>query len=110
MPEQKPLAIVHDYDGLLAALRARRVQLGVTLETVDEVGGFASRYASKLLAPHPAKNMGIMAMGALLGTLGLKLVVVEDDEALGRVRSRLVKAPSAGYRPVNRSKSRPSAI
>jgi len=47
-------------------------------------------YASTLLAPRPRKRIGPMSLGALLGALGLALVVVEDAAALARVRSRLV--------------------
>jgi len=47
-----PLAIVHDYDDLVAAIRARRDELQVTHMTIDDVSGIQPGYASKLLA-HP---------------------------------------------------------
>jgi hypothetical protein len=90
-PLPDPIAIVRDYAGLLAVIRARRAALDVSLETVDEVSGFCSRYCSKLLTDPPMKRMGIMSLGAMLGTLGLALAVIEDPEALARVRDRLIK-------------------
>jgi hypothetical protein len=85
------LAIVHSYSELIAALRARVVELGTTGETVDEVSGLPARYTAKLLAlPVPVKALGPVSMGPLLGTLGLKLIVAEDAEALEKIRHRLV--------------------
>jgi hypothetical protein len=43
-----------------------------------------------LLGQWPSKKIGEISFEALLGAAGLKLVVVEDPEALDRVRSRLI--------------------
>jgi hypothetical protein len=43
--------------------------------------------AGKVLA---IPGIGLMSFGAMLGALGLKLIVAVDDEALARVQSRLV--------------------
>lgn len=91
MSEPKSLATVRDYDGLIAAIRARREELDVSLQTIDEVSGVQSGYAGKLLCNPPMKHLGPMSLGVILGTLGLMLVVVEDPEALARVRGRLVR-------------------
>jgi len=85
------LGTVRDYGDLVAVIRARMIELDVTLATVDHVAGLPANYASKLLAPNPSKRLGIMAFGALLGAIGIKLVAIEDTEALARVRRRLVK-------------------
>lgn len=91
MTEDRRLAVVNDYAGFHAALRARVDELQVTFDTIDEVAGFPSRYTSKLLAPGHTKWIGPMSFDALLGVLGLRLIVVEDVEALARVSARLVK-------------------
>src|ERR1700704_3558888 len=84
------LAIVHSYAELIAALRARVVELGTTGETVDEVSGLPARYTAKLLAlPVPVKALGPVSLAPLLGALGLKLIVAEDTEALEKIRHRL---------------------
>jgi hypothetical protein len=91
------IAVVRDYGELIAALRARVVELGSAGETIDDVAGLPLRYTMKLLAPIPVKALGRTSMGPLLGALGLKLVVVEDTEAFERIRRRLVKAKNAHH-------------
>ncbi len=89
------IAEVRDYQQLISALRARVVELGAAGETLDDVAGLPLRYTMKLLAPMPLKTLGRTSMGPLLGVLGLKLLVVEDTEALERVRRRLTPAKNA---------------
>jgi hypothetical protein len=92
----KPVVVeVTDYAGLMDALRARRDQLAVTHQTIDDVAGLPSGYTGKLFAPHPMKCLGMISLGAILGTLGLKLAILEDDEALKRVKGRLVPRKKA---------------
>jgi hypothetical protein len=90
LPERQ-LARVTDYKQLMDALRARVRELDVTLETIDAVAGFHSNYSGKLLAPTPIRTLGRLSLGALLQSLGLALIVVEDPAALKRVESRLTK-------------------
>ena len=85
------LGTVRDYDDLVAVIRARMIELDVTLATVDHVAGLPTNYASKLLGPNPRKGLGGMSFGAILGAIGIKLVAIEDTDALARVRHRLVK-------------------
>jgi len=87
---EHPLAVVRTTDDLRAILRARFTELGVSLETVDYVAGLPTRYTAKLLGLQPSKSFGPISFEALLGAAGLKLLVLEDAEALDRVRTRLV--------------------
>jgi hypothetical protein len=86
---EHPLAIVRTADDLRAVFRQRVVELNVSLDTVDFVGGLPTRYTAKVLGLHPTRNFGQMSLDALLGALGLMLIVVEDAEALARVQGRL---------------------
>lgn len=95
MEAPKHLATVSDYAGLLAAVRARVVELNITHENLDAVSGIQSGYAGKLLCNPPIRNFGLVSLGLVLGGLGLKLLVVEDEEALARVRSRLAPRRAA---------------
>jgi hypothetical protein len=99
MPDAKPLAIIHGYDDLVAAIRARVAELGVTQATIDDVAGLQSGYAGKLLGPRRIKKLGIVSLGCVLGSLGMKLVAFEDPEALARVRSRLVPRKDKAHKP-----------
>src|SRR5262245_9369487 len=84
------IAEVRTANDLRAMFRARIVSLGITYETVDAIGGLASGHTAKLLAPEPQRRFGPMAIECLLGATGLKLVAVEDGEAMARVKARLV--------------------
>jgi hypothetical protein len=81
---------VRSYDELHWILRARATELQITRETIDAVSGLQSGYSAKLLAPVPIKSLGKTSMGLMLQTLGVVLIAVEDQEALSRLRSRLV--------------------
>lgn len=89
MTTDRIIATVRDYDQLVAALRARVAEFGVSAEVIDDTAGLPVRYTSKLLAPIPIKGIGRVSLGPMLGALGLKLIVVEDTEALARVQARL---------------------
>jgi hypothetical protein len=77
-----------DYSGLIALLRQRQAELGVTMESLDQVAGLPSRYAAKLLSPVPVRSLGRISLGPLLQSLGLQIVLIEDQSALDKVRPR----------------------
>lgn len=79
-----PLATIRTYEEFHAALRARADELGVSRETIDELGCLTDGHASKLLAPNPIKIIGRVSFGPMLQALGLMLLIVEDPEALAR--------------------------
>lgn len=95
--------MIRSMEELLAALRARRDELQITHERLDDVAGWPSGYAGKLLAPEPIKNLGWMSLGLALDSLGIALVVVENPEQIRLVKGRWVRrerpqnaAPPAG--------------
>jgi hypothetical protein len=80
--------LIRSIDDLVAAIRARRDELNVSHELIDDLAGLQSGYTSKLLAPEPMKGLGPMSLPALLGALGAALVLVEDSAQAERVRDR----------------------
>jgi hypothetical protein len=95
------LAIVRTSADLCEAFRRRIIELDVSLETVDHIAGLPTRYTAKIIGAQPTRKFGQMSFEALLGALGLMLLVVEDTEALARVRARLEplqRAPHDGWR------------
>jgi hypothetical protein len=86
----RPIAVVRSTADLRAIFRQRVRDLNISFETVDSIAGLPTRDTGKLLGPNPSKNFGAISFDALLGALGLKLVAVEDAEALERIRPRLV--------------------
>lgn len=95
MTEQRQLAFVRDYEGLIEALRTRARELDLTNQTIDELAGLQSGYTGKLFGPRQVKTLGGISFGLLLQTLGLGIVVVEDAEALAAIAKRYEKRKSA---------------
>ena len=97
------LAEVRSYEDLQRALRERADALNVSRLTIDDASGLQSGYSAKLLAVRPSKRLGPATLPLLLGALGLKLLVVEDLEALERIRPKLVprkfRFQCLAYRP-----------
>lgn len=89
-PESRQIAVVRTWQELHAALRARSDELGWKRTALDELAGAASTpgYFAKLLAPIPIRNLGPQSFGAVITTLGLMLIVVEDVEMVERMRRR----------------------
>src|SRR5262245_3746832 len=75
------LAEVDSPASLHAALRRRAEALQVTREILGEAAGLTSGYLGKVLSPTPQKMLGEISMPALLGALGVKLVMIEDPDA-----------------------------
>src|SRR5262245_36425277 len=90
------LGEARDYRELIEVLRARVTELDTTMESVDDLAGLPTRYCSKLLAPAAIKGLGKVSMGAILGALCTKLLLVEDSEALARIGHRLTPRKNAG--------------
>jgi hypothetical protein len=79
--------LIPDYGGLLEAFRERAQELELSRKGIDDIAGWADGYAGKLLAGAAAKRrkiIGPLALELMLGTLGLKLILVEDPEATAR--------------------------
>lgn len=91
MKELRHLGEVRTYNDLHLILRARSDELGITRLTLDEAAGLTPGHASKILAPQPIKRLGDATFPLMLGALGLKLIVVEDEQALARIAPKLVK-------------------
>jgi hypothetical protein len=86
------------YRGLIVALRDRVAERQIALsgEAVAEVAGLPRGYLQKILSPLPksredVRRIGVASLGPVLGVLGVKLVMVEDAEALERFGSRIPK-------------------
>jgi hypothetical protein len=91
---ERALAVVdfqNGYAGLIDAMRARAQERRIALSSADfaAVSGLPSYYGNKLLAANPVRRIGAISLGPLLGALGLKLIVAEDEQAVQRFTSRL---------------------
>ena len=84
--------LIRSLDDLVAAVCARRDELNISHELLDDLAGLQSGYVSKLLAPNRVKNFGAMSLPAVLGALGVALVLVEDTAATERMRGKWITA------------------
>jgi hypothetical protein len=94
-PQLRPIALVREYGELIQGLRDRAEELNVSRETLDAVSGLQSGYTAKLLVG--LKGLGRVSLGPLLGSMGLVIVLAEDQDALARVRHRLVPRHPQGH-------------
>lgn len=86
--QPEPLAIGDSYDDLIRALRERATALGMTDKTIEEIGGFTGGHVGKLLGAKRTKSLGGLSFGMMLGALGLKFAIIEDEEQTARIRKR----------------------
>lgn len=96
MTEPRTIATIIDYDGLHSAIRARADEIGITREQIDLAAEWPSGYASKILAPVPFKTLGRQSLGPMLAILGLKVILVEDPEAMAQITESGVRRVRAG--------------
>jgi hypothetical protein len=99
--DARPILLIHDERELIAAIRARLVELNITYSALDLAALLPDGYTSKLLAPEPMKHMGGLVLWSVLGTLGYRIALVHDEELLARFRARLTpreRAPQASGR------------
>jgi hypothetical protein len=109
------LATVTDYPGLLAAMRDRAAEREIAIgsDEVHALAGLADRSIPKLLSQRTLKSMksarrvGMLTLGPLLEMLGIKLVVVEDQEAIARFEERARMRLGSPLRKRNPSFVRP---
>jgi hypothetical protein len=86
------LGQIASYADLHRLMRVRADELQLSRLTIDRLAGLPSGYASKVLAPKPARGLSDRnLLGFMLPALGMKLVAVEDDEILAIIRGKADK-------------------
>lgn len=97
------IAEARDYPGFVEAIRKLIEKRKISLRTLDEVAGVPEGYSGKITTLPPIRGIGRVSMGALLGALSAKILLVEDSEAEAKLSSRMVKRDSRG-----RSRKKPA--
>lgn len=78
------------YVGILQAFRARQAELGLSVEKIEAIAqgkDCENRYATKWLSG--AKGLGPKSWGDALGSMGMKLIFVEDDDQMRKLQKHL---------------------
>src|SRR5580698_9755588 len=92
-PQQQVLAQITDYPSMLFAMRARAAerQIAISSDEAAHVAGLSDRRLTQILSLRTLRNVqsvrrvGITSLGPVLGLLGVRLLMVEDEEALKRI-------------------------
>jgi hypothetical protein len=93
----KVLASIVDYPSMLFAMRARAAerQIAISSDEAHNVAGLSDRRITQMLSLRTLRNIqsvrrvGIISLGPLLGVLGVKFLMVEDQAAVERFGKRL---------------------
>ena len=78
---------ISGYKGLVETCRARAEELGISRLELDRLSGLPSGYAAKLLGKEGCKRkkrMWPIGLESMLGVLGLKVFLIEDEAATKR--------------------------
>ena len=83
--------LIGDYRTLVEICRARADELELSRSEIDRLGGFSPGFAGKLLGKEgvegcgkKSKKLWPRSLELMLGTLGLKILLIEDDAATAR--------------------------
>jgi hypothetical protein len=82
------LGTVGSYADLHALLRARCEELQISRLQLDEISGMQSGYSSKVLSLRPQKRLGTTSLPLILPALGVKLVLMVDEQATAALQAR----------------------
>jgi hypothetical protein len=102
-------AEVRDYEGLRHAVRARIEQLNISRLCLDEVAGLPPGYCGKVLATGDVgdtKRFGMLSLGLVLQAAGLKMLLVDDRDALTKVEPMYERRQARQVRTGHRSSDR----
>jgi hypothetical protein len=76
--------IVNDYQSLVEICRQRAAELEISRSGIDVISGLTTGHAGKILGKNQKKRLGIVSLGLMLETLGLKMLIIEDETAARR--------------------------
>jgi hypothetical protein len=98
------------YRGLVETCRQRADELAISRLEIDRLAGLPAGYSSKLLGRDDSekrkqKRMWPASLEAILGTLGLQIIIVEDHAATSRTLSRRVPVDAHQQRFDNKCNS-----
>jgi hypothetical protein len=98
------------YKGLVETCRQRANELAVSRLELDRLAGLPAGYSAKLLGKDDSvprkKRMWPASLEAILGTLGLQIIVIEDYAATSRTLSRRVPVDHYNQRFDNKCNSK----
>lgn len=102
---------VTGYKGLVETCRQRATELALSRLEIDRLAGLPTGYSAKLLGKDDGvprkKKIWPSSLEAILGTLGLQIIIIEDHAATSRTHSRRVPVDHCNQRFDNKCNSKP---
>ncbi len=104
--------LITDYRTLVETCRARADELAISRSELDRISGLPAGYAGKLLGNDGCgprkKKMWPIALESMLGTLGLKILLIEDEAATARTLALRIPVDRSNQRFNNHCNSKAS--
>jgi hypothetical protein len=101
---------VTGYKGLVETCRQRATELALSRLEIDRLAGLPAGYSAKLLGKDDGvprkKRMWPASLEAILGTLGLQIIIIEDHAATSKTLSRRVPVDDSNQRFDNKCNSK----
>ena len=98
------------YKGLVETCRQRANELALSRLEIDRLAGLPTGYSAKLLGKDDGvprkKRMWPASLEAILGTLGLQIIIIEDYAATSKTLSRRIPVDHANQRFDNKCNPR----
>lgn len=106
--------VIGDYRGLIETCRARADELALSRSEIDRLSGLPSGFSGKLLGQDGSapkqKRMWPVSLELMLGALGLKILLIEDETATARTLSMRVPVDHRQQRFHNTSRLSPKLL
>lgn len=90
---------IRDYDGLIAALKARADEIGLAYNLIDELTGLPSGYVGKLFGPSRVKMVGMDSLWLIAEVLAIDIIIVPSLELVQKMAHRWEKRDELRRRP-----------
>jgi hypothetical protein len=103
--------VIDDYRGLVETCQQRAVELEISRLEIDRLAGLAEGYSAKLLGSgngERPKRMWPIGLELILGTLGLRILLIEDQAATARTLALRTPVRQSHQRFGNKSNAKPS--
>jgi hypothetical protein len=102
--------LIGDYGSMVEVCRQRAEELEISRSEIDRLSGLPDGYSSKILGKgyRKPKRMWPIGLEAMLGVLGLKILLLEDEAATARTLAQRDPVDRSNQRFGNRCNSKPS--
>jgi hypothetical protein len=108
MASESSIAGIENYDGLVAAFRALKSELGLTDKALEALALFPDGWTGKVLGGAQIRGIGPKTLDGLLDVLCCDITLVPNADKIARLESRRANLENNGksVRPMPRAQRR----